>query len=533
MRKETIEIDVDAQKGVDGIDDLTQSVDSLTGSIDNLGVQTTESLDKIDKNSKKTQKSVEGIGKGFKGVGLAIKALGIGLVLKAFDLLGDILSQNQGFLNFTSTAFNVLSIAFRDFTEFIFKNFGKVTEFIQKAFSLQGLKDFGTAIKENIIERFNSAIKVAGFLGDTFKALFTGDFALAAQFAKEAAKEFVDVITGVDGSFEKGKDLINDITDAIVDYTTETIKAASATTDLKNQSLLAAAVNRGLIEQYDRQAEQLRQIRDDDLRNIEERIEANKALGKILDEQEKIMLANADIIIAAAQSELNLNNTIENQVALIDARNERLGVLAQIEGFRSEQLVNTNALLREQQDIELERIKELSDAEDIRTQKEREAAAARIKIAELEFQNKMKLLSATSKAIQAAGDILGKETSAGKALAVASSLINTYTGIAASLKIGGFVGIAQAIATGLVGFKAVKDIIAVPVPGETGVGQVPQVQQVQAPQFNVVGTTGVNQLATSISQQTQQPIKAFVVAKDVTTQQELDRNTVSTATFGN
>ena len=56
--------------------------------------------------------------------------------------------------------------------------------------------------------------------------------------------------------------------------------------------------------------------------------------------------------------------------------------------------------------------------------------------------------------------------------------------------------------------------------------------QAQAPQFNVVGTSGTNQLASAIGGQTQEPIKAYVVSNDVTTQQSLDRNIVDNATFG-
>ena len=53
-----------------------------------------------------------------------------------------------------------------------------------------------------------------------------------------------------------------------------------------------------------------------------------------------------------------------------------------------------------------------------------------------------------------------------------------------------------------------------------------------APAFNVVGASPVNQVAQTIAQQGQQPIKAYVVANDVTTQQSLDRNIVSSASIG-
>ena len=49
--------------------------------------------------------------------------------------------------------------------------------------------------------------------------------------------------------------------------------------------------------------------------------------------------------------------------------------------------------------------------------------------------------------------------------------------------------------------------------------------------FNVVGNTGVNQLAEGLGNQNQQPIQAFVVGSEVTTQQSLDRNKIETATI--
>ena len=51
------------------------------------------------------------------------------------------------------------------------------------------------------------------------------------------------------------------------------------------------------------------------------------------------------------------------------------------------------------------------------------------------------------------------------------------------------------------------------------------------PAFNVVGTSGVNQIAEQLSQE-QEPVQAFVVGSNVTTQQEMDRNIVTTASLG-
>jgi len=55
---------------------------------------------------------------------------------------------------------------------------------------------------------------------------------------------------------------------------------------------------------------------------------------------------------------------------------------------------------------------------------------------------------------------------------------------------------------------------------------------IEAPDFNVVGASGQSQLAQTIAGAEAQPVRAFVVGKDISTQQELDRNITNTASFG-
>ena len=52
-----------------------------------------------------------------------------------------------------------------------------------------------------------------------------------------------------------------------------------------------------------------------------------------------------------------------------------------------------------------------------------------------------------------------------------------------------------------------------------------------SPQFNLVGDAGTNAIVQSL-QRNNQPVRAFVVGSDVTTQQSLDRNRIDNATFG-
>jgi len=54
----------------------------------------------------------------------------------------------------------------------------------------------------------------------------------------------------------------------------------------------------------------------------------------------------------------------------------------------------------------------------------------------------------------------------------------------------------------------------------------------QPAQFNVVGASQTSQLAQTISDQEQIPIKAFVVSEEVTTAQQMDRNIIEGASLG-
>lgn len=56
--------------------------------------------------------------------------------------------------------------------------------------------------------------------------------------------------------------------------------------------------------------------------------------------------------------------------------------------------------------------------------------------------------------------------------------------------------------------------------------------QPQAPSFNLVGQSSESQLAQTLNSRSNQPIKAYVVSKEVTSEQELDRNISSTASLG-
>ena len=281
-RTVSVELEAKADKAISEVEDLKKELKGLKSSVEDFGKQGKKSLDDIG-----------GIKNLFKG------ALGLGIVVKAFELLKDTFENNQVVLDAFKTGTEALSIAFNDLFGFLNDNVGTVIGYFKSIFSnpIQSLKNFGNAIKENLIERFESFLDTLGFLASAVKKVFSGDFAGALDDVKLAGKESLDVLTGVNDVFDKSVEVVTKATKSITDYTKSTIDSAKAIVDLNKQAELASVINQGLIEKYDRQAEQQRQIRDDETKTIAERIAANNKLGEVLEEQQKLMLDNVDITI--------------------------------------------------------------------------------------------------------------------------------------------------------------------------------------------------------------------------------------------
>ena len=510
-----------------------------------------KSVQNIDDNLTEVKESTGGVAKGVKGISNALKAAGIGLAIAAFSKLAEVFNQNQKVTDAFSTAFEALSLAFNDFFKFLDRNIGTVVGYFKNIFSdpKQALIDFGDAIKENLVERFNSFLDTLGFLASAVKKVFSGDFTGALEDVKNAGKESLDILTGVNDTFDKAAEVLPSVVKSITDYAKSTVQAARATVDLNKQAEIAAVINQGLIEKYDRQAEQQRQIRDDETKTMEQRIAANTELGRILDEQSEKMLQNVDLQIKAAQLEYNKNQNQENYIALLEAQNEREAVLAQIEGFRSEQLINRISLEREAADLK----KETDEAE-----LERLEGLAERK-AEIEEQNRQQIYDTLDATIDAAG----AETKIGKALFIAKqamlikeqiaqakatlqelgliaakSVADTASGAASTAKVGfpanvplliAFAGQAAGIISSIKSAVGAAKGAASSMGASGGGGSI---SAPAPPSFNVVGAAPENQLAQAIGEDNKQPIKAFVVSNDVTNAQALDRNIVEGASIG-
>ncbi len=344
MIKKIVEIEAKVDKAVEGVEKVSKKVDELKVKGVEATDKLTDGVKDIGKSAKKTEKDVGGIAKGFKGVGVAIKAAGIGLVIALLAKLKEMMDENQMVLDLFNTTFEAMGLMFNDFVNFLTDNFSVVTDIFENP--IESVKALGQAILDNIITRFEGVLNLIPNLAKAVEELFSGNFSEAAKIATDA---FGQIAFGV----ESVTDVVSDTADAIVSYTAKTIKGAKANVELQKAANKAAVANQGLIEQYDRQAEQLRQIRDDDTKGINERIEANDKLKLKLEEQKEKMLENANAILAAAQAQFDKNGNDENAIALQEAKNELAGVEAQIEGFMSEQMSNNVALRKEKLDLTL------------------------------------------------------------------------------------------------------------------------------------------------------------------------------------
>jgi len=489
----------------------------------NLG-DVVKQTERLDGATKKGAKGFKGIGKAVKGVGLALKAAGIGLIVALLAKLMEVFSSNQKVVDAFETSMTALSIAFNDLFKVINENIGPATEAFKALFEdpQESIKAFGDMIQNNLIERFNSLLETFGYVGSALAALFKGNFEEAGKFAKLAGKELIDVSTGIDNAFDKA-------TETIVKYTKETFKQAAATTALTNAALLAEVQFAKLNAEYLREAEIQRQVRDDVSKTFAIRIAANEELSKVLARQAEDQKKQIQIQIDSAQAAVNMNNSIENRVALGQAENAMLELKETITGQISEQLTNQTALEeelrvgREQSLAEgssgLER--ELAELKSAYEEKKRLAVKSGVDTTAItKTYEKQKAqvvaagVSAQLGAYSALTGALGKLAGDNKELAVATAVMDTYAAANSVLKDPTLIGPARwasAAAVIVTGLANVRSIMNTQVPGGGGGGG-GSAPAAPAPQM----MSGAFDISGGVAPE---PVKAFVLTDEMSNSQ--------------
>ncbi len=543
---------------------ISIQVDTDTGEVEKLN----QEIDKTEKGVKKASKGTSNMAKAWRKVGTALKAAGIGLLVAALAKFTQLFSRNQAVADGFTTSINALSIAFNDFFSFISDNIGTVIEYYKSVFEdpVGSLKRLGQTIKVEIINRLTQMAESLGFVGSALKKFFKGDFEGALEDAKEAARQAVDVITGEDGGIEAITSSFNRAVGAIKEYTKETFAQAEAINELNKNAELAEVRQQGLIEKYDREAELLRQVRDETNNTFAERIAANEELGRVLDKQAE----EERELIKLRQSALEENfraGLIAEQEYLVQREmlaNEEAEIEARITGFKSEQLINRTALANEQLEAERAALEERRKLEreaaaeamrldrerqdslkqalaNVRAQEEQEAAA---RVA-LEQQVTDQSVALIGQVASFADSTTRQGFALQKAAAIAEATINTGRAIVKALsETTDFtptqsLRIANAAIIGVAGALQVASIARTQFGGggASSAGSVARSgggggQGAPAVNFNTVGASGINQLNESIVAQNNDPVRAYVVSSEVSSAQSLDRNRQSNATIG-
>ena len=479
--------------------------------------QVADEVKEVGKSAKEGAKGVKVLSKSIKGIGLALKAAGIGLVIEGFQLFKDVLKSNQG------------------------------------------VSDTFAVTLQTLVFAFNGIIK----------AVSSGDFLSIPKVLSEAREQAIELVA------------------------------------LQNEILLKEGERSKLQVKNLIIAEKQRQLRDDETKTIESRIEANEKLNdlltnQILDEQHIVQLK-----INAANAELLRNDNIENKIALLEAETEMLEIQERLEGQMSEYQMNRNSLKREEEDLETmifdqaqerHRIEKETSIELMNNRKKAlkatwnlETGIANAKMLQLDeeiakhkegtiiyqelvgqraaidaekhafikkhiadeqqlrrdnVQETFDLTSQGLGALQALNDAFAKDDEASakksfkinKALGISQAVVSTGMAVTAALTAGGnplkLATGQQFVEAGIAAAAGAAQIATISKQqfggGAGGTSSVPQPSTSTAPSFNLVGSTGDNAILESLRNN---PVKAYVVGSDVTSQQQLDRNRINQVSF--
>ena len=598
------------KEALKGLDDLTKKYEALQKEVQSANKKTEESL-------KDVEKTAEDSAKGVKKVGLTLKNIaGAAVVLtvlqKGFEFVQEAIGRNQEVLDGLRVGFETAQIVFNQV-------FGALIDIGKSVASSSDNFDALGKVMKGVLNIAVTPFKLAfngikaTIVGAQLaweKSFFGGndpgrikELQAELETIKEetieigvsAVKSGVDIVTNIGEAVSEVSDIGKTVVKELGEVSVKTaFETAQTNVQLKKSADIARVANQGLIEEYDRQAEQQRQLRDDDRLSIAERQEANNELLRILTEQKDVMLENADAVLTSAEAQFKLTGADEDYIAVLEARNEKKAIEAQIEGQLSEQKSNLVALEKESDALQLTRdeatalrqqaqrdfnvemeeneVKRLQmTLDNLQTEREEEEKRltekrntfkegtqafidANNELLDYQQANEQEQIKtekslATAKvaAVQGAlgniASIVGENSKFGKAIAVTQAIIDTYVGANKALAQGGifgFIGAAAVIASGIANVKTITSKKPPPAPsfakGGSGRGaSAPSTPSAPPPpvlpDINTVGASGINQLADAIGGQSQQPVQAFVVSNDVTTAQGLERNIIDGASI--
>ena len=331
-----IEIRTQLDKAIEQLEEVADATEQIA-----------DNTEELKKQGKTTGGAIKGLAKGFKGLGLAMKTAGIGLVIEAFNMLKEIIKQNQPIVDLMDKGMTALGIVFNQVADVVVDLGGSLFEtFSNPKEAILDLWDF---LKQNLINRLIGLQDTLGAFGKILEGVFTFDFDKVKEGMSDVATATIQVATGLDEVQQTNAvEFFVDTAKAIADVATEAVKTADALVEQRKEVELLEAGSQKLMLQYQTQAEVQRQIRDDETKTFAERKSANEELGRILEEQlgkeQEIAQKRLDLAILEASKN---KDSLELQKAVIAAETELVDIKERITGQESEQKTNEVALNKE------------------------------------------------------------------------------------------------------------------------------------------------------------------------------------------
>tara|TARA_R100001510_G_C7653568_1_gene211844 strand:+ start:1183 stop:2862 length:1680 start_codon:yes stop_codon:yes gene_type:complete len=557
---EKVVIDIDVKSK-----DAEKQVDNLNKELSN----TNENLDNItDAGDKMTGGLISGFKSVVNGVKGAIKSLftlkgallatGIGAFVLAIGAIQTALTNSEAGQNRFTKWLNQTSVIIGNVTDilgnfgnaimsFVTLNFDEAADSIAKV--TEGIKNFG--------EETRKEIAIAGELSDMRAKADKAERELQVERAKSDRRRAELLEQSINKEKFTVQERIGFLQEAArveEDITNKEIEAAKLRLEARKlENSLSESTKEDLEDEARLEAEliQLETAKLTKQKEVTSQIIAFKAeeaaAKKAIDDKLKADEDEAQRIIDDKKKEdddkkkqaeidlFNLKLKIRDAEAVTEDERRALEIQKTIEHY--DQLIR----LAKEQGLATEQLEKAKN--NALDKYNKENANNEIKWSEMTSKEKVDIANST---LGNMATILGEESAAGKAAAIGQATISTFQSATDSYKsmagipiVGpalGAIAAAAAIKSGMAQVKAITSTKLPTLAGKSApsVGSSsPSTPTISTPpQFNVVGSSGADQLADAIAGNQQQPVKAFVVSNDVTTAQELDRNIVDGATIG-
>ena len=526
MAKVVMDVEVKTASAINNVDDLKDSIEDVGKETKQAGEESSEMGNKLDSAAggaitkfKGLIVTLGGVIKSFKTLKGAIFATGIGALILAIAAVGTAFTNSEEGQNKFSKIMMQIGVVTGNVID-ILANLGNSILSLTKIFSdpaaaLEGFKKgIGNAVDgiKNFNEETKKEIKLAGKLSDQYAEADRAERTLLVARAKanrDRAQLLEQAVNKDKFSTSERIKFLQEAGALEEKITNQEIEAAQLRFEAKKQeNTLSGSTTEDLLEE-----EQLR-ARLIDLET------AKLTKAKLVTTQIIAFKKEEAAALKAVQDEADAKIKLAQ-----DIKDKEAKVVQDKKDKEAKE--RNDRLAKEKIDAD---IKAKAETDKLRSE-EQAAEAAALDLAAAQRDNTLNAIIG----------LAGEGSKVGKAAALAQATIsgiqgvqNAYTTAQASPITATFppYPFIQAGIAGAMALKTIKSIVSPTASSLSPSGAGAQVPAPTSPRFNVVGAAPENQLAQTIGNQQEKPIKAFVVSNEVTNAQALERNIIEGASIG-